>query len=209
VSTRWYSLAMLTMLKSRQVNRLATAKCRVGASCAWTLACGALVLTAAAWGCSSNDRTTPTTNYGCKQQDNSCQCGDRAKVALIGDSDIAACPGTVPTGPYRCCRGSDRCVCEPYNCYGNVGNLCFCAYAIGITHPTRCLTAAQRVAEQSSDPGFGDYCCASPGSDNGGCRCKSESCDQSEVEVQLCSSETALAVCPTGTTEVTDCATES
>ena len=156
-------------------------------------------------GCGSDSDKSPSSAYRCVSQYNACVCGDPAQVVLTG-TDASSCPNTVPEGPSRCCKGADGCRCLPYACLGGVTNTCTCQFAVNPVKPNRCLTVAQKAAEQSTDPAAGDHCCASLADDAGQCRCTSADCSATEKEVSLCSVGTANVACPAGETEVQSCA---
>lgn len=175
---------------------------RAGRAAGWLALCSWLVLLPAS--CKGDDEPADSGNTRCVREENGCQCGAPSQVALTGEPE-SACPGSVPEGPHRCCRSADRCVCMPYVCIGGVTNQCTCQYAFNPVRPFRCLTAAAKAASQSTDPGAGDHCCATIGDDAGRCQCSPSACQAGTMEVTECSPETALAVCPPGSTEVVSC----
>jgi hypothetical protein len=165
---------------------------------------GLFVIGLAMPGCGAEANNRATSAYRCVDQYNACICGDPAHVALLG-TETSSCPGAVPQGPSRCCKGTEGCRCVPYACQGGVTSTCSCQYTVNPVKPSRCLTDAQKVDEQSSDPAAGDHCCASLAADAGQCRCTTAECASSEKEVSLCSVDTANSACPAGETEVTTC----
>jgi hypothetical protein len=168
----------------------------------WLALCSWLALLPTS--CKGDDEPASGDNNVCVRELNGCQCGDPSEISLIGDPE-SACPGSVPEGPHRCCRSADRCYCMPYVCIGGLTNQCTCQYAFNPVRPFRCLTAAAKLASQSSDPGAGEHCCATIGDDAGRCQCSPSECQVGTMEVSECSPDTALGVCPSGSTEVASC----
>lgn len=155
-------------------------------------------------GCSSSEGTSSNKIYRCVNTYNACLCGDPAEIVLSGTA-VNACPGSAPQGPFRCCKGSNQCRCEPYACFGSGTDICSCAYSTTGPRPTRCLTDAQKLAEHAIDPSAGDHCCATLTGERGQCDCSRLACTGNSTEVSLCSPETSGMGCAAGEIEVASC----
>ncbi len=108
-----------------------------------------------------------------------CVCDGRSAV-----DPVSECSEATMGGPVVCCKGKDSCTCGLFEC--SISSLSCSCTSVGVGG--------------STDPCTGAICCAAPG---GVCSCGSVGCSSNRVQVDSCSSATAL--CEAGAVRVDKC----